>query len=144
MLARVGDADLAEEITARVFLKAVRKIAQCRRSPAGWLWSIVRTELAGHFRRSRRGIVNVRGPQAADPPDDHAERQEEQRRMQSALAELPERLRRILYMKFFQDMANTEIAEATGLSRSNVGVLVHRALKRLRALMEAPCRNSQW
>jgi hypothetical protein len=38
-------------------------------------------------------------------------------------------------MKFFLDMPNTDIAEALGMTPSNVGVVVHRAVKRLRELM---------
>lgn len=40
VLARVGDADVAEAITSNVFLIVVRQIEQCRTSPAAWLWSI--------------------------------------------------------------------------------------------------------
>src|SRR5690349_7950637 len=44
VLARVGDADLAETITSNVFLIVVRRIDQCRGSASAWLWSIVRSE----------------------------------------------------------------------------------------------------
>jgi RNA polymerase sigma-70 factor (ECF subfamily) len=138
VLARVGDAELAEEITSRVFLKVVRRFPQCRRSPAGWLWSIVRTELAQYFRRRPRS-ENC-DPKIADgclAPDAQAQQHEDQLRLQAALGELPDKHQRILYMKFYQDMPNIEIAEATGLTPSHVGVLVHRCLKRLRALMGA-------
>ena len=38
-------------------------------------------------------------------------------------------------MKFFLDMPNTEIAGALGMTAGNVGVVVHRSVKRLRELM---------
>jgi len=136
VLARVGDAELAEEITSRVFLKVVRKFSQCRRSPAGWLWAIVRTELAQHFRRRpRSGDCDPRMAGPDPTPDAQAQQHEDQLRLQAALGELPGEHQAILYMKFYQDMPNVEIAEATGLTPSHVGVLVHRCLKRLRALM---------
>lgn len=137
VLARVGSEELAEEITSRVFVTAVRAFWQCRRSPAAWLWSIVRTELALHFRRRRADEpagADIADP--ADPPDEQVRRREERGRLRDALAELPEQLQTVLYMKFFQDMRNVDIAEATGLTASHVGVLVHRSLKRLRSLME--------
>jgi DNA-directed RNA polymerase specialized sigma24 family protein len=34
-------------------------------------------------------------------------------------------------------MRNRDIAEATGRSAENIGVIVHRALRRLRSLMES-------
>lgn len=139
VLARVGSADAAEEITSRVFLRVVRKVSQCRRSPAGWLWAVVRTELALYF-RSRRGAQppDAEAPHAAlrRAQGDLAEQREEQLRMRDALARLPDEHQQIIYMKFYQDMPNTEIARATGRTPSNVGVLVHRSLKRLRALMD--------
>ena len=138
LLARVGDAELAEEITARVFHTVVRKFAQCRRSPAAWLWAIVRTALAEHFRRRRpHEPADPQLPDGAAGPDEQAERLEMQRRTRAALAKLPEDTQKIIYMKFYQDMRNVEIAKATGLTPSNVGVLVHRSLKRLRALIES-------
>src|SRR5687767_9205940 len=42
VLARVGDAEVAEVVTSSVFEIVVRRIDQCRGSPAAWLWSIVR------------------------------------------------------------------------------------------------------
>ena len=142
VLARVGDRDAAEEITSRVFAIVVRKIGSCRHSPAGWLWAIVRTQLAQHFRRRRHTETSERLADPAEPPDVRAERREMQRRTRLALGRLPEDHQKLLYMKFYQDMRNVDIAQATGLSASNVGVLVHRSLKRLRALLEAePARG---
>ena len=59
-------------------------------------------------------------------------------RLAAALRELPEDRQRIVWMKFFLDLPNTEIAANTGLTPSHVGVLVHRCVKALRLLMEPP------
>jgi len=137
VLARVGDAELAEEITARVFLTVVRRFDQCRGSVVGWLWSIVHSQLARHFRDRRRQV-----PLADDlvdparPPSEDAQRRELHGRMRVALAALSEEQRQIVTMKFFLKVRNVEIARAMGLSPSNVGVKVHRALARLREVME--------
>lgn len=139
MLARVGDVDLAETITSSVFLIVVRRIEQCRTSPAAWLWSIVRSEIARHF-RGHRGTESLEGRTLADPapqPIEMAERSEMQTKMRCALEQLNEEQQNLIYLKFFQDLPNTEIAQAMGLSPSNVGVIVHRAVKRLRELMES-------
>ena len=62
LLARVGDPELAEEITARVFLAVVRHYAQRRGSAVAWLWAIVRSELARHYRRRPAAALD------GDPP----------------------------------------------------------------------------
>ncbi len=148
VLARVGDPELAECVTARVFGKVVERFDQCRTSPVAWMWSIVRNELAQHFRESQplrnRGVrvMKLDGP-LADSLVDHgpgpggrAEVTEWHEALRVALEQLPEDQRRILGMKFFSQMKNTEIAQATGLTVSNVGVILHRSLKQLRGLME--------
>jgi RNA polymerase sigma-B factor len=48
------------------------------------------------------------------------------------LAELPERERRILQLRFFQDMTQTEIAALTGISQMHVSRLLARTLGTLR------------
>src|SRR5207302_5689291 len=105
----------------------------------GWVWSIVRSELARHFRDRRiaEPLDQAGGAlsDAAPRPPEVAERNEAHARMRRALERLTEEQQKIVYMKFFQDMPNVEIAEALGLSVSNVGVIVHRAMKRLRELL---------
>jgi len=137
VLARVGDVDLAEDITARVFLTVVRKIEQCRGSTVAWLWAIVRNEIGLHFRRRRSSLPLGDGPvDPAESPLEIAQKQEMQCRLTDALRRLTHQQQQIVTMKFFLKVPNTEIAEALGLSAGNVGVKVHRAIKRLQELME--------
>lgn len=137
VMARVGDADLAEEITARVFLTVVRRFGQCRGSAVGWLWAIVRSELARHFRGPRRpDPLSDEVVDPADGPPERAERREMHLRMRTALEALSDGEHEIVYMKFFLQLRNKEIAEAMGMTASNVGVKVHRALKRLHEMLE--------
>ena len=137
VLARVGDAELAEAITSRVFLIVVRSIEQCKTQPTAWLWSIVRSELARHFRDCKNHAqIDESHPDPAAEPSEQASSREMQARMRQALQRLPDEQQKLVYMKFFQGLANKEIAAATGLTASNVGVLIHRALKQLRTYIE--------
>jgi RNA polymerase sigma-70 factor (ECF subfamily) len=54
-----------------------------------------------------------------------------------ALAGLPERERDILGLKFAVGYTNRAIAELTGLTESNIGVIVHRAIGELRLQLRA-------
>ena len=49
------------------------------------------------------------------------------------LAELPQRERKIVYLRFFEQMSQSEIAEQVGTSQVHVGRLLHASLARLRA-----------
>jgi RNA polymerase sigma-70 factor (ECF subfamily) len=136
VLARVGGAELAEAITSRVFLIVVRNIEQCRTSEASWLWSIVRSELARHFRdRKDHAVLDESVPDPGVEPSEEASRREMQARTRQALARLTEEHQQLVYMKFFLGMSNKAIAAETGLTVSNVGVLIHRALKQLRVYL---------
>ncbi len=48
------------------------------------------------------------------------------------LAELPERERAILYMRFFDDMTQNSIAQELGLSQMHVSRLISRSCGRVR------------
>jgi RNA polymerase sigma-B factor len=58
------------------------------------------------------------------------------RMLEPAMAALPERERHILYLRFFEDMTQSEIAEVVGVSQMHVSRLLARALDRLRATVE--------
>lgn len=53
-----------------------------------------------------------------------------------ALASLPERQRKILYLRFYEDMTQSEIAEIVGVSQMHVSRLLSRAIDRLKSLVE--------
>ena len=145
VLVRTADAELAETITARVFAIVVQRFEQCRGNNTAWLWSIVRSELARYFRDEsrRRGLpLNELMPDADDSPHQRLARRESTEQLSAALDELNEQDSTVVYMKFFQQMPNTEIARATGLTPTNVGVKLHRILKRLRDKLE-PVREGE-
>jgi RNA polymerase sigma-B factor len=52
------------------------------------------------------------------------------------MAKLPERERRILYLRFFRGMTQSEIAERLGISQMHVSRLLNRTLMRLREALE--------
>jgi RNA polymerase sigma-B factor len=58
---------------------------------------------------------------------------EEWLQIEPALLDLPERERRILYLRFFKDMTQTEIAQEIGISQMHVSRLLAQSLQRIRA-----------
>jgi RNA polymerase sigma-70 factor (ECF subfamily) len=144
VLARVGDPELAEEITARVFLTVVRRFDQLRGSAVGWLWAIVRSELARQFRgRNHHPTPLDDLPARDEPPPDGLIRRETEGRLQDALAHMDEEQQRLIYLKFFLEMRNVDIAAALEMTPSHVGVSLHRALKELRQRLETPLHRPE-
>ena len=62
--------------------------------------------------------------------------QEKRHVLLGALATLADRERDLLALKFQSGLNNRQIAQMTGLSESNVGTIVNRALNKLRARLE--------
>ncbi|MEV5599173.1 SigB/SigF/SigG family RNA polymerase sigma factor [Streptomyces sp. NPDC052496] len=58
---------------------------------------------------------------------------EDRETVKPVLARLPERDRRILYLRFFEDMTQSAIAAELGVSQMHVSRLLNRALSRIRA-----------
>jgi RNA polymerase sigma-70 factor (ECF subfamily) len=63
------------------------------------------------------------------------EQQEAECSLLECLQRLPANQQRVIRLKFQERLSYQQIAEATGLSVSNVGFLIHRGLKTLRQMM---------
>lgn len=64
--------------------------------------------------------------------DPALERAEAWHAVERAMADLEERERRILYLRFFEDMSQTEIAEQVGVSQMHVSRLLARSIQDIR------------
>ncbi len=56
--------------------------------------------------------------------------------LSSVIDDLPERQRRILYLRFFEDLSQARIAEIVGISQMHVSRLLSRSFDRIRTLIE--------
>ena len=135
---RFGSTADAEDLTSRTFEKAWTARARFRRDVAGfstWLFTIARNVAIDHVRAQRNDapLEAAAAIAGGTTPEDDASRQSDADRLARLLARLPERDRELLAMKFGADMTNRAIAQATGLSESNVGTIVHRAIAVLRS-----------
>jgi RNA polymerase sigma-B factor len=68
--------------------------------------------------------------------DEHLENLEYRASLAPEMAKLPERERRILYLRFFKGLTQSEIAERLGISQMHVSRLLNRTLVRLREALE--------
>ena len=73
----------------------------------------------------------------APTPDSRSETRDSASQALELLKTLPGKQREVIRLKFQNDMSYKEIAEITELSVSNVGFLLHTALKTLRAEMQS-------
>jgi len=135
---RVGDGPAAEDLTSITFEKAWRARHRYRRDLAGfgtWLFAIARNVAYDHFRARRdfAPLEEADGIPGGSTPEETAEKRSELERLGRLLAQLPDRERDLVALKYGAGMTNRAIAKATGLSESNVGTILHRTIGQLRA-----------
>ena len=135
---RLGNTADAEDLTARTFEKAWNARHRYRRDVAGfatWLLTIARNVAIDHLRATQRyePLDEAAAVPAADvTPEQQLVRNSEAERLATLLATLPARQRELIAMKYGAGMTNRAISRATGLSESNVGTTLHRAVESLR------------
>ena len=136
---RFGNTAGAEDLTGRTFEKAWRSRHRFRRDVAGfstWLLTIARNVAIDHV-RARRPLVPLEAagdvPSTTPTPEEHSLQQSDAERLELLLQRLPPRERELIALKYGAGMTNRAIARATGLSESNVGTILHRAVETVRA-----------
>lgn len=135
---RLGDSAEAEDLTSRTFEKAWRGRTHYRRDRAGfstWLYTIAQNVGRDHL-RSRRSHLPIDAALEVTverTPQDEIERASNLVRLAALTARLPERERELIAFKYGAALNNRQIAKLTGLSESNVGTLLHRAVQALRS-----------
>jgi RNA polymerase sigma-B factor len=83
--------------------------------------------------------VSLDGLQGVDIADENETRMTDvldRRVLTGLLARLPERERHILYLRYFREMSQAQIAERVGTSQVHVGRLIAASLTSLRELLE--------
>ncbi len=135
---RLGYTADVEDLTARTFEKAWRARHRYRRDLAGfstWLLTIARHVAIDYLRARQRYEPLDAAATMASPgrtPEQHVVDQSDAERLGRLLAALEPRQRELIAMKYGAEMTNRAIADATGLSESNVGTILHRAVETLR------------
>lgn len=135
---RLGSNVDVQELTARTFEKAWRERRRYRRDLAGfstWLFTIAHNVGVDYLRTRRKHVpIDTAGDLAAEgTPEASAAHASDLARLQELTARMPERTRELIALKYGAGANNRLIAKLTGLSESNVGTILHRAVESLRA-----------
>lgn len=135
---RLGSETLAEDLTSITFEKAWRHRRRYRRDLAKfstWLLTIARNAAVDHGRTERLQVPleAAENAPAAGTPEDEAVLRSNFARLSALLAGLCDRDRELLALKYGAGATNRAIAQVTGLSESNVGTILYRAVATLRS-----------
>jgi RNA polymerase sigma-70 factor (ECF subfamily) len=135
------DPAAAEDVTALAFERAYRKrrsFDRRRGEERAWLFGIARNAALDELRRRRRTARLVTEPQAETAVTaDDAEVVLRRTAVRSALQGLSARERELIALKFHGGLSNGELAQVLGISESNAGTMLHRAIEKLRKACNA-------
>jgi RNA polymerase sigma-70 factor (ECF subfamily) len=147
---RTGSVDAAEDVTSAAFERALRGLGGFRWQPGGfgpWLFRITANELADHYRRTARATsprpTDAAARRHATEPADPAElvhARDAVAEVLAAMDDLSPRYQRALALRYLAGLTPDEAAAAMGVSRPTMAVIVHRATRALRKILEAENR----
>jgi RNA polymerase sigma-70 factor, ECF subfamily len=148
---RCGDAHTADDLTAAIFERALERLVDYnpqRGSFGAWLFTIARGIVTRHLRSDYTNgwlpLDEINEVADGTPtPEERLIRSETQNRLLAALSHLSERDRDLLSLKFGARLTNRRIAEITGLSGNHVGIILYRALHKLRAVFDVKDPDDQ-
>ena len=141
---RIHDDGLAEDVTADVFMSALRGIKSYRnqgRPFSCWLYRIAANAVASHYRNRRPQLSLDDALDLAavetDPADQAVDR-ERVRAVWQAVDRLPPQQRAAMILKFSDDLTMEDIGAILGKSSAAAKLLIYRAVQRLRSELASP------
>jgi RNA polymerase sigma-70 factor (ECF subfamily) len=144
VLFRVCDAQLADDLVSQIFERMLNDLTRYRpgQAPFGaWLFGIARHVVGDHYRSQKRrhwlSLDNIFNLPSNDPaPEEITLKNEQGENLLRSLAKLANRDRDLIGLKFASGLTNREISKLTQLSEANVGIILYRAMKKLRIELE--------
>jgi len=139
-----GDLDRGRDVVQDTFLRLCKQDpAELEGRVAQWLFTVCRNR-ALDIRRKENRMKTMSQDQATAQSDANAvcnqvERRETVDRVSHFIDGLSENQRDVVRLKFQNGLSYKEIAAITELSVSNVGYLIHTAIKSLRKDLQVDC-----
>jgi RNA polymerase sigma-70 factor, ECF subfamily len=134
------DPAAAEDVTALAFERAYRRrrtFDRRRGEERAWLFGIARNAALDELRRRKRLAQLVGDPEAEGVAEDDADVVLRRTAVRTALGGLSARERELIALKFHAGLSNGELARVLGISESNAGTMLHRAIEKLRKACNA-------
>ena len=147
---KVRDQDVAGDVTAQVFVKALNKLKKYenRGLPfSAWLFRIAINEVNQYFRKNSRTryltLEDAGLEQLQDTLEDPGDQELLLATMKEVLANLSEAEVTLIDLRFFENRPFKEIGEILGITEANAKAKTYRIMKRMRTRMEKKMRHEQ-
>jgi RNA polymerase sigma-70 factor (ECF subfamily) len=138
----LGDAAHAEDLTGDVFLKLLQ-VLNTRRAPRerlqGWLYRVAHNLAMDWFRQRGKGAtVSLEEPLTAggDVPSTVVEQRQTRQQLRAAICQLTASQQQVIVLRFGEGLKVAEVGQVMGKSEGAIKILQHRAVDRLRKLLD--------
>lgn len=136
MVATTGRPEVAADLTAEAYVRALERWSDVRRHPAPRAW-VLRVALNLHRSRWRRWQRELAHRQRDPGPAHRQESLPFDPALSEFIRKLPRRQREVVAMRIILDLSTAETAEALGIAAGTVTAHLHRALAALRTAVPA-------
>lgn len=139
MLSVCRDKHLAEDIVSEGFFKALMTADDDIKNVKAWLITVCRNEYFTYCRKNKKTSaveLNESVPSSEISLLDKIIKDEEYRALYRTLLLLHEEQKEVLTLFYFSGMSVKEISVIIGKSEENVKVILHRARKKLKEILE--------
>jgi len=138
---RLGNAADAEDVTAMVFMKALEALPSyhsTRNSFAPWLFRITRNAVVDQYRRGRRQVAlgDLDHESSDGDPVGDVLGKEQREELRLLITHLSPEQREVVLMRYAADLTFGEIAEALKKNEAAVRMLLHRGLRKMKAVLD--------
>ena len=137
---KVGNIDIAEDLTQEVFLRLVNTLSRYR--PTGkfsnYVFTIAVNAANDYFRKNKLFIQEDISALSVDAGINIEEifiRQEQIKYLRNAINKLPDMQKDAILLRHFHNMKIKDIAEITGTNTSTVKSRINQGLKKLKILL---------
>jgi RNA polymerase sigma factor (sigma-70 family) len=140
-----GNHEEAEELAQDSFLKAYRALRsfKMKSSFATWFYRIVYNTTISHVRLKRKGVLSLEDFPAdatdfigTNTNEEEAEKEYRNSLVNFALQKITEEERGLISLYYYEEMSTDEIADVTGISKSNIKVKLFRARQKMQEIIE--------
>jgi RNA polymerase sigma-70 factor (ECF subfamily) len=137
---RVTDKHVAEDLTSSVFEKALTKFNTFDAKKAAfstWVFTIARNTVIDYYRDNSKK-KEIESDTAVfittqyTSTEDEVVKAEDFKKLKTCLSKLNKHEQEIISLKFSSELTNRKIAQMLGMTESNVGIILFRAIRKLR------------
>jgi RNA polymerase sigma factor (sigma-70 family) len=140
---RIFDRDMAEDMTSRVFCKALEKFDKFKGNEKqflGWVYRIANNEIVSMLRKEKTkagALKNIALVKSAETDNN----EEKLKTLRNAMLKLKPKYQEVVAMRYFEGLSSEQISEMLGKRAGTIRSRLKRAIDKLKELMVAEERQ---